>query len=206
MGGSRRARGRDGFGFWVIVVVLILMILAGVGIASYSQNQQLNRSIVEAYLGRVAIDIAGSAIEEAHWRMTRHVMTPLVDSSVTNDWDALLVEVPGPGNPSEVISPRMTRRVFEATPARPLDFTVEDIEDVGLTLVHREFDFAHGFWCGALEYETAVRLRMGRFPAGVAVTRRLRVRKRYYATQISATQSPVLRFMPEDLSREVGRL
>ncbi len=88
-----------------------------------------------------------------------------------------------------------------ATPQGPLSI----LEDVSMTLVHREMDFAHGFWCGAIEFETSVRLRMGRFPAGGAVHRRLRVRKRYYATQVSAPQSPILRFMPEDLSREVSR-
>ncbi|MBI3892748.1 MAG: hypothetical protein HY303_14595 [Candidatus Wallbacteria bacterium] len=156
-------------------------------------------------MGRAATDIASSAIDEVYWKLTRHMMTPMVDSDVKNDWDSLLVEVPSDVHPAETIPPRMTRRVFEPTTERPIDFTVEDVEDVEMTLVHREMDFGHGFWCGAIELETAVRLRMGRFPAGVAVTRRLRVRKRYYATQVSATQSPIVRFMPEDLSREVSR-
>jgi len=196
-------RRRDGFGFWVILTVCLLIVLSVMGGASHLQNRELNRSIAEAYLGRIAAHVASSAIEETYWRLHHNMMSPTVDASVSEDWAVLLLTPPDNKPHFERLPPRVTRHVFQERSDRPTDFTVEDISDVDLNLVGMAFEFEEGFQSGVVELECTARLRVGAFPAGIAVTRRVRERKRFYCTQATATQSPVLRFMPEDVSREV---
>lgn len=198
-------RSRSGFGLWVVITIVLLLLLSGLGGASHFQNRELNRGIVEAYLGRIAAHIASSAIEETYWRLHRHMMTPVVDRSVKEDWAVLLLTPPDRKPHFERVPPRVTRHVFQQAKDRPTDYDVEEISDVDLTLVGCAFEFSEGFQSGVVELECAARLRIGAFPAGIAVTRRVRARKRFYCTQATATQSPVLRFMPEDVSREVLR-
>jgi hypothetical protein len=198
-------RARSGFGLWVVITICIVLLLAVMGGASHMQNRELNRGIVEAYLGRIAAQVATSAIEETYWRLHHNFMSPTVDPSVTEDWAVVLLTPPDGKPHFERIPPRVTRHVFQKRADRPVDFTVEEISDVDLTLVGCQFEFSEGFQSGVVELECAARLRIGAFPAGIAVTRRVRARKRFYCTQATATQSPVLRFMAEDVSREVLR-
>jgi hypothetical protein len=199
-----RAR-RSGFGFWVIMTIVIILMLSVMGGASHWQNRELTRTIAESYLGRIASQVALSAVEETYWRLTRHMLTPTVDSTVKEDWAVLLLTPPDDKPHKETIPPRVTRHLFQQASTKPTDYTVEEVGDVQLELVRASFDVANGFQSGVVELEASARLRIGAFPAGVAVTRRLRVRKRYYCTQATETQSPVLRFMSEDVSREVLR-
>jgi hypothetical protein len=79
------------------------------------------------------------------------------------------------------------------------DHDVESVGDVTLSLVHAETDAATGLRVGVVQLETVARLRIGAFAAGVSVTRRLRVRKRFYVTRGE------LAFLAADVSREVLR-
>lgn len=200
-----RARRRAGFGFWVIVTIVIILMLSVMGGASHWQNRELNRTIAESYLGRIASQVALSAIEETYWRLTHHMLTPTIDSTVKEDWAVLLLTPPDGKAHREILPPRVTRHLFQEASTKPADYAVEEVSDVEVNLVGAAFDVANGFQSGVVELEAAARLRIGAFPAGIAVTRRLRVRKRYYCTQATETQSPVLRFMTEDVSREVMR-
>ena len=196
---------RSGFGLWVIITVVLLLLLSVLGGASHFQNRELNRGIVEAYLGRIATHVASSAVEETYWRLHHHMMSPTIDATVKEDWAVLLLTPPDNRPHFERVPPRVTRYVFQKAKDRPTDYDVEEISDVDLTMVGAAYDFNEGFQSGVVELECTARLRIGAFPAGIAVTRRVRARKRFYCTQATATQSPVLRFMPEDVSREVLR-
>lgn len=198
-------RSRSGFGLWVIITIVLILLLSGLGGASHFQNRELNRGIVEAYLGRIAAHVASSAVEETYWRLHHHMMSPTIDPTVKEDWAVLLLTPPDDQAHFEQVPPRVTRHVYQQAKDRPTDYTVEEISDVCLTLVGAAYEYNEGFQSGVAELECAARLRIGAFPAGIAVTRRVRARKRFYCTQATATQSPVLRFMAEDVSREVLR-
>ena len=202
---TRIASHRAGFGLWVVITILLVLLLSVMGGASHFQNRELNRGIVEAYLGRIATHVATSGIEETYWRLHHNYMSPTIDPSVSEDWAVLLLTPPDKATHFERIPPRVTRYVFQKGKSAPTDFTVEEVTDVDLTLVGAAYEFSEGFQSGVVELECAARLRIGAFPAGLAVTRRVRERKRFYCTQATATQSPVLRFMPESVSREVLR-
>jgi hypothetical protein len=196
---------RGGFGTWITLTIVLLVGLAVTGGAAHMQNMGLSHSIVESYLGHEATQIAVSAIEETFYKLHHNLLCPEVDRRITNDWVAILTSVPDGSHPVESVVPKFTRYQFQEAPDRPTDFTVELIEDVRLTLIDASFDFAHAFQSGAVEFETAVRLRVGSFPAGIAVTRRVRVRKRFCAAVSDAALSPDLRFLDGDISREVTR-
>ncbi len=200
-----RLRRREGFGFWVVAVVIVLLLLAVPGGASHFQNRQLHRGIVESYLGRVALGAARSAVEEAYYRLQAHLLTPKADPGVSRDWEALLVAIPDDRQYSESIPPRIAWHFLTEAPGHPDDFTLEDIEDVKMTVVSRVFDAGRSLWSGVLEFETAASLKLGAFPGAPAVTRRLLVRKRFFATLADDSQMPRLRFLPEDVSVEVAR-
>jgi hypothetical protein len=198
-------RKRDGVGVWLVFVIVLILCLVVMGGASHFQNQELNRNIVDAYLGRMAEQIALSAVEEAFYKLHHHLLDPETDAAVKTNWDSFLVSIPDNSLPTEIIEPEITRAEFKTGPKRPKDYDVEKIEPVEMQLVHTECDYGKGFTSGALEFRTSVRVRIGAFPVGIAVTRRVKVRKRFYAAESSETQSPVLRFMSEDISREVWR-
>jgi hypothetical protein len=198
-------RSRGGFGTWITLTIVLIVGLAVTGGAAHMQNMGLSHSIVESYLGHEATQIAVSAIEEAFYKLHHNLLSPEVDRRIRNDWVAFLTSVPDGSHPTDAVAPKYTRYQFQEAADRPTDFTVEQIEDVRLSMIDASFDFAHAFQSGAVEFEAAVRLRVGSFPAGIAVTRRVRIRKRFCAAVSDAALSPDLRFLDGDISREVTR-
>jgi len=190
---------------WVVAVVVIIMILAGGASAAYLQGRTLNRQLVDAYLGDVATNIGVSAVNEAYHRLYRHTLTPEVDPKAIHNWEWVMVSMPGKRPPSQVIDPIASRFYFQDPAYATPEYTVEEITDVTMTLVDWAWNVTYGFWSGVMEFNVLVRVRLGSFPAGIAVTRRVRIRKRYYATQSSAYNSPSLQYLAEDVTREVSR-
>lgn len=200
-----RSRRRGGFGFWVIAIVVLISMIFVASTAAYFQNQTLNRSLVDSYIGRTAVNIAVSAIEEGYYRLHRHTLSPEVDPSVRLNWETVFVSVPGARPEPQVIVPEATKYYFSDPAFAPTDYTVEEISNVTMTLVDWAWNVGAGFWSGVCEFECRVRLKVGPTIGGVAVARTVRIRKRWYAAQSSAVQSPDIRYLPEDVSKEIVR-